>query len=997
MPYPKRIIEVDLPIRRISTHARREKSIRHGHISTLHIWWARRPLAACRAVLCAALYPDPADPLCPADFIETAQKEMQAWANDRLKKLSLESRQHFNRYRNDPSLLSSLVELRHALLDFIADFANWDNSTDEDYLNTARTLTQAAHEALGGEAGSRPLVVDPFAGGGSIPLEALRVGADAFASDLNPIPVLINKVQLEYIPRYGKKLAGEVRKWGKWIKGKAEDELMEFYPEDKHSGRPIAYLWARTVRCEGPNCAAEIPLLRSLVLIKKGEKSVILDIVPNLNNKDIDWEILENIDWQKAKQGTVNGGAACCPFCEFVTNPKRVKSQLQKQRGGANHSKLICIYVEKENGRKFRLPNAKDFSAIELASKKFESLLAKNSDLVPDELINPIRPYKNSRGISAVSRIGCETFGDLFNTRQLLSISTIFNIIQKLENELKEHEPGLATALKTVFALIANRGVYQNNSLARWEGTRATIKGAFSKQALAIVWDYAEANPFSGGSGDWDSSVEWILKYIDGNCIASAEGVAIKSSATDKFLPPETADILFTDPPYFAAIPYGDLSDFFYVWLRRYLSATFPSYFTSNLVDKDKELIVTNAQLSSEGNPKDEEYFRQGMKTSLINARETIKATGIGVIVYAEASSSGWEAMLGAIIDAGWMITSSWAIDTEMENRTQAHQSASLQSSIHIVCRPREKEDGTLITDSVGDWREVLRELPKRIHEWMPRLAADGVVGADAIFACLGPALEIFSRYSSVEKPNGEQVTLREYLEQVWAAVSQEALGMVFQDADVRGFEEDARLTAMWLWTLNQGDGSQDNIVLEEEDDEDEERNGTSKAPKLKGFALEYDTARKISQGLGVRLESLGTLVHYKGDKARLLPVEERMSDLFGIEKAKQPVVKKRQSKEPTPTLFDTLPEWQEPKAVEFPEPKLNGAVKTTLDRLHTAMLLFGTGRTDALKRFLVESGAGSDERFWKLAQALNALYPKNTDERRWVEAVQTYKKSLGF
>jgi adenine-specific DNA methylase len=289
MPLPKRLIEVDLPIARISAHARREKSIRHGHISTLHIWWARRPLAACRAVICAALWPDPADEHCPQSFRDAAAKHLIAFAKrvnpERITdekrqlqaSLSPESRARWeafaalsvgricNPFKDsgrianpsyDPTALDPTDPthqnvLRFALLDFIADFANWDNSTVPAYLETSRALTQAAHEALGGEPGTRPLVVDPFAGGGSIPLEALRVGADAFASDLNPVAVLLNKVVLEYIPKYGQKLADEVRKWGQWIKEQAEKELAEFYPKDPDGATPIAYLWARTIRCEG--------------------------------------------------------------------------------------------------------------------------------------------------------------------------------------------------------------------------------------------------------------------------------------------------------------------------------------------------------------------------------------------------------------------------------------------------------------------------------------------------------------------------------------------------------------------------------------------------------------------------------------------------------------------------------------------------------------------------------------------------------------------------
>ena len=270
--YPRRLIEVDLPIKRISAQATREKSIRHGHISTLHIWWARRPLAACRAVLCAALWPDPADSLCPPEFRETARNLMKKWAKDHLVILRGESHADFIKYQKNSSLLDDNLELRKALLNFIADFSNWDNSTNEFFLFTSRELTQSAHEGLGGITGTKPIVVDPFAGGGSIPLEALRIGADAFASDINPVAVLLNKVVLEYIPKYGQKLADEVRIWGEWIKKEAEKELAEFYPKDPDGATPIAYLWARTITCEGPGCGTEVPLMKSLWLAKKSSK-----------------------------------------------------------------------------------------------------------------------------------------------------------------------------------------------------------------------------------------------------------------------------------------------------------------------------------------------------------------------------------------------------------------------------------------------------------------------------------------------------------------------------------------------------------------------------------------------------------------------------------------------------------------------------------------------------------------------------------------------------
>jgi hypothetical protein len=470
-------------------------------------------------------------------------------------------------------------------------------------------------------------------------------------------------------------------------------------------------------------------------------------------------------------------------------------------------------------------------------------------------------------------------------------------------------------------------------------------------------------------------------------------------------LPSDSAAALVTDPPYFAAIPYADLSDFFYVWFKRGLRDIFGEYFVSTLSEKKEELIVTNAQKSDRGQPKDETFFRDGMAIALRIARDCVHPSGIGIVVYAEGTPAGWEAILGAIIDAKWTVTSSWPIDTEMANRTQAHESASLQSSIHIVCRPRDNTSRS-VGESIGEWRDVLGKLPTRMHEWMPRLAAEGVVGADAIFACLGPALEIFSRYDHVEKSNGEKATLREYLEHVWGAVATEALSLIFKDADAAGLEPDARLTAMWLWTIGDGGSNGqakrngEQSATEDQDDsndadDDEESSSGGKSKASTGLTMEFDAARKIAQGLGVHLEQSESLVEIKGDKARLLPVADRTAYLFGkgAEPGKPAGSRKRKSQK---TLFGELDEAEAAEAgwIELKGPPPGS---TVLDRVHQAMILFAANRGELLKRFLVEDGVGKDNRFWKLADNLNKLYPAGTDERRWIEGVLARKKGLGL
>jgi putative DNA methylase len=1023
--YPKRLIEVDLPIKRISAHARREKSIRHGHISTLHIWWARRPLAACRAVICAALWPDPADPLCPQDFRDKASKLITDFANAAVTDRALgESCDHQTWVKWQALVRNGGLDgkkeehwnlLRFAMLDFIADFANWDNSTVTAYLETSRALTQAAHEALGGEVGTRPMILDPFAGGGSIPLEALRVGADTFASDLNPVPVLLNKFTLEHIPRYGCQLAEAAREWGAWVKKQAQKQLAEFYPKDADGAAAVAYLWARTALSEAPGgeeLPVQVPLLRSLWLSKRKDNLRALRWVRDRKG-EVRTEIAEvELEGKKRKvrvplleifspanitdveAGSAKGGAAICPVTGFTTSPARVKEQLKKQRGGAQNSRLYAVYVDRARGREFRLSTDADRQTFLRTCAAARKTVSKEPDAFPTESINPIRPFKNTRGLSAVTRIGCVTFGDLYNYRQALAIHTFYRILGQIREQkgFSQDKP-FADAIQIALAFAIDRGVSQNTSMSRWDATRLTIKGAFSKQALAVVWDFAEANPFSGGTSDWDGAIEWVCKFIEANANIKSTGTAARASATRAILPSDSAAALITDPPYFAAIPYSDLSDFFYVWLRRGIGKAYPELFVDSLTDKGEELIVTNAQKTKDGKAKDDAFFRHGMAAALTAARDAVKESGIGLVVYAEGTTAGWEAILGAIIDSQWTVTSSWPIDTEMENRTQARGAASLQSSIHIVCRPR-GAGRTDRFDTVGDWRDVLNELPRRIHEWMPRLAEEGVVGADAIFACLGPALGVFSQYSRVEKASGETVVLREFLEQVWAAVAKEALAMVFKGADATGFEADARLTAMWLWTLKSSGTPE--ATDESEEDNDEEETEAAKPKAKGGFSLDFDAARKIAQGLGANLESLDHLVEVSGDQARLLPVSERTRHLFGKDEEEPARLVGKKKKSAQLDMFAELTEAEDADTA-WKEKTVKRVGETTLDRVHQAMILFAAGRGEALKRFIIEDGVGRDGKFWRLAQALSALYPSSSDEKRWVDGVLARKKQFGF
>ncbi|MBN8597230.1 MAG: DUF1156 domain-containing protein [Planctomycetes bacterium] len=1034
-PYPKRLIEVDFPIARISAHARREKSIRHGHISTLHIWWARRPLASCRAVILASLWPDPVDlaawakeanakgevraprlqvgaePLKPGEgavirpkrFLDEARQRMTKWSQIALGKASNESYKLLVQVSKNPKLLDDPATLRTVLLDFIADCADWDHSTDKDYLDTSRALVQAAHEAVGGASDSKPMVVDPFAGGGSIPLEAVRVGAEAFASDLNPIAVILNRFSIEQLQKYGDGLAVEARKWGAVIGDSVAKRLDAVYPKGEDGSTPLSYMWARTVVCEGTGCGVRIPMLRRAML-RSGDSPVAIGLQRDGKSAQLTPTLLRGDAASKAA-ATCSGFSVTCPLpsCGYTTPKKRVQAQLAKQVGGADDAQLLAVFAEKSGQRFYRPPTDKDLHAIADSQAWLgERSIAQYNRLdLPNE---PIPQKDSHRAVgSQLPLYGFRVWADLFTARQLRAIRAYQDALAAESGNIRKvlgHE--LAEAVIVLMAFAIDRQVDYLSSLCRWvhggEFVAATLGG---EKKLPMLADFAEANPTASASGCWSNQIDWIARYIERESVsAGSPGQVAESSAEDQVLPDDCVAAFITDPPYYDSVPYAELSDFYYVWLRRTLG-------NNNI--KLLHEVTPKGRQATVNHPKNMEElvrYRDILAGAFLVGRREAVPGGIGVIVFAHKSTSGWEALLEAIIKSGWVVTASWPIDTERGNRMNALNTASLNSSVHIVCRPRESAAGDLSIDSksVGEWREVLSELPSKIAEWMPRLAAEKVVGADAIFACLGPALEVFSRWGRVEKANGEIVPLREYLEQVWAVVSNEALSMIFKEADAAGLEPDARLTAMWLWTLG---GGKPQSSSEDEDDEEAESNGeeaTSKqSGKVAGFVLEFDAARKIAQGLGIHLEKSESIVEVKGDSARLLPVSERARYLFGKEadddatniKARKAKKKVKQS-----TLFEEL------DAIEAEVASAGGRFgglegakpgATVLDKVHQAMIFFAGGRSEALKRFLGEDGVGKEARFWKLAQSLSALYPATTDEKRWVDGVLARKKGLGY
>lgn len=569
--------------------------------------------------------------------------------------------------------------------------------------------------------------------------------------------------------------------------------------------------------------------------------------------------------------------------------------------------------------------------------------------------------------------------------------------------------PEMAEAVQTCLAMAIGRQADYGSALCRWVPPGEFIGNTFGRQAIGMIWDFAEVPTGSDATGGFSGAMNWVASALEANaCLGRTPGHVEQASATHHPLPDDSVAVLVTDPPYYDAVPYAYLSDFFYVWFRRTLSNIHPSLTRDTGVPKDEEIVVDRPHTLSQST-KDISFYERELARAFAEARRVVRPDGVGCIVFASKSTASWEAILKAVIDAGWIVTGSWPIDTEMETRVAAQGQARLGSSVHIVVRPRELASGALDEGEVGDWRTVLEELPKRIREWMPRLDAEGVVGADAIFACLGPALEVYSRYARVERSSGEAVLLPEYLEHVWATVSTEALTLIFKDggADAGGLEPDARLTAMWLWTLG-ASGADDAAAKgddEEGGDEDDDTKSAAAKPK-RGFALEFDAARKIAQGLGVHLEKCQSFVEIKGETARLLSMNERVGYLFGKDSvaagASIDVARpKGKKKKAEASLFETA----EQVKVQIEQAEAEAAGKlaaskpgaTILDRVHQAMLLFASQRGEALRRFLVDDGVGKDARFWKLANSLNKLYPAGSAERVAVEGVLARKKSFGF
>ena len=735
-----------MPLEKINAESAREKSIRHGHPSTLHLWWARRPLAAARAVIWASLVDDPSSH--PEQFPTEEDQNTE----------------------------------RQRLFKILEDLVVWENSNNEKVLDAAKA------EIMKSTNGNPPALLDPFAGGGAIPLEAQRLGLEAHAHDLNPVAVMINKAMIEIPPKFSgmapvnsdaqvnsmhdawaraEGLAEDVRYYGEWMKQEAYKRIGHLYPkvkvpEEQGGGEAtvIAWIWARTVKCPNPACGCEIPLVRSFTLSKKKGHEAYVE--PQFFDSKCSYTVKLG---EHKEKGTVNRTAASCVACGTSVPLDYVRSEGSNHRMGRH---LIAVVAEGKNGRAYYSPDD-----IQLcASQVGEPENVPCEDLPEKALGFRIQAY------------GITKWKDLYTNRQLTALTTFSDLVVETQKKVEadaiavgmsdDHVPlckgghGARTygeAVGVYLAFAVDRQADIGSTIASWINTIGAIRNTFGRQAIPMTWDFAEANPFSSSTGCFSNMVDWIVKCIDNFPIAQFEAeVSQRDAQSDCGL---RNIMISTDPPYYDNIDYADLSDYFYIWMRRSLKDSYPGLFSTVLVPKTEELIATPFRHGG-SMEKAKSFFESGMlsasKQMYLYAREDVPVT----IYYAYkqsdsdadgTASSGWETMLNSIVKAGFAITGTWPMRTERGNRMRGNGSNALASSIVLVCRKR-PEDAPQTTR-----RNLIATLRHELRPALKKLQASNIAPVDLAQSAIGPGMGVFSRYRRVLEADGTPMSVRSALQ----------------------------------------------------------------------------------------------------------------------------------------------------------------------------------------------------------------------------------------
>lgn len=748
MPTIKKLIEVALPLEAINAESAREKSIRHGHPSTLHLWWARRPLATARAVIWSSLVDDPSSH--PEQFpTEEAQQQE-----------------------------------RERLFDILTRLVKWENSNDEGI------LAEAKAEIMKSTNGNPPALLDPFAGGGAIPLEAQRLGLEAHAHDLNPVAVMINKAMIEIPPKFAGRspvnpeaqrqgaanqgwkgaagLAEDVRYYGEWMKQEAYKRIGHLYPkaklEDGSEATVIAWIWARTVKCPNPACGCEMPLASSFVLSKKKGKEAYIS--PDTSDKNHIRYIVKT-DGKSVPESpkTARGAKFKCICCGEPTSDSYIKQEGLAHRMGAS---LMAVVAEGKKGRIYLSPDSEQIRAA---------------------IVNAPNDVPSGALAGDKRAIWCPLYGlteisDLFTPRQLTALTTFSSLVSEAQQKAEadavaagvfnDHialsEGGSCAraygeAVGVYLAFVVDKMADYHSSICSWHSSKELIRNTFGRQAIPMVWDFAEANPFSDSAGCCDNMLEWVTKATL-LFPATIQGSAKQHDAqSDNGL---RNIAVSTDPPYYDNIGYADLSDYFYVWMRQALKGTYPKLFRTMLVPKAEELVATPYRFDGSVE-KARDFFEDGMFNTCCRlhdySRDDIPVTIYYAFKQSETdtedttSSTGWETMLSAIIRAGFSITGTWPMRTEMANRSIASGTNALASSIVLVCRKRDETTGSATR------REFINALHREMRPALEKLQSANIAPVDLAQSAIGPGIGVFSRYKSVLEADGKPMSVRAALQ----------------------------------------------------------------------------------------------------------------------------------------------------------------------------------------------------------------------------------------
>ena len=956
----KRLIEVSLPLSDLSGQSGREKR----QISALHMWWARRPLSTCRAVAFASLVPDPDDPSCPKAYKALVMEVLEG--------------NEFKPRSGDGSLLQDTP--RNRCVEFIKHLVQWENSHDMAYIEPARKLIAAAHTIVHPKNPQAvPRILDPFAGGGAIPLEAMRLGCESLAIDLNPVAHLIELCTLEYPQKYGKPdsrslphyihrlinqekpsklsprdqslfpknndenpapdeiiphvritaaeyrknpLATDVRYWGYWVLRKTEQELSMFFPSAS-DGIPVAYLWARSVQCPNPTCRATIPLVRQLWLCKKARRTVAAKMLLDKARRVCTFKVVEGreIDFDP-NTGTMKGGNASCPFCEQLAPAKYLRDECK--RGRMPHQMMAVVTLTSKGKKKeYRNVTQADLTAFHSASKSLADDVEKHGeDIIPTEQIARSAPRRVSPPLYGLAR-----FVDLFNPRQTLVLSTLARNVGEANRRIAGiFEEDYARAVATFVGFLVDKHADHNATLVSWHASNEQMTHVFTRQALPMMWDYCEANPFSGSTGSIEGSLKDILRYppLQQPIASYKQATIVQGTATSLGLPDKSVTCVLTDPPYYDAVPYADLSDYFYVWLKRTVGAIHPASFRTPLTPKKQEITEQRPHRLLT-HRKDRRFYEERMGEAFAEMWRVLDENSIANVMFAHKSTTAWEALISGLLKAGFIVTASWPLHTEMKTRLVARNTAALASSVTLVCRKTARDA------EYGIWDDVRQELKTVAQERLDFFWSQGIRGADFFISAIGPALSVFGKYERVTKLSGEEVTVGQFLDEVRSLVTGYALTKILKTTHTGTIDPESRFYVVWKWSY-----------------------GDAKVPADESF--------KLAQALGMDTDLLWDktgVLEKSGENVLATPISKRV------------------------------------KIKNLGDPAADGTPASLIDVLHRMCAFREKSDTQGMAQFLNRSGHANNHSLWLIAQAVSEILSDGDKEKQLMQGLLNQKDGL--